>query len=178
MADSGSVSITFRFPRSVLEELKEEADGKNISINGLLNQVAASHVEWHARASKAGFIAVRRPMLKRIFDELGEEEIDELARTSAEEMKGVCMLMVKAHTQRSVLQFIERWVRASDFGYRHLVDDKDDNSIHTYIVQHDVGYKWSYYMSRLFSYMAEEVALFKPEINIGKDMVVLKVREN
>ncbi|AIC14932.1 hypothetical protein [Nitrososphaera viennensis] len=173
MADSGSASITFRFPKSVLEELKEEADHKNISINALLNQIAASHIEWHARATKAGFITVRRVLLKRIFDNLTEEEIDKLAKTSAQEMKDVCLLMVRKHTQRSALEFMERWVRTSDFGYRHLVED----SLHTYIIQHDMGYKWSYYLSKLFSYVAEEVALFRPEISVGKDMVVLKIRE-
>lgn len=172
MADSGSASITFRFPKAILEELKEEADHKNITINALANQIVASHVEWHAHASKAGFITVRRVLVKRIFDNLTEKEIDELAKISAEEMKDVFLLMVRNHTQRSVLELMERWVRTSDFGYRHLVED----SFHIYIIQHSMGYKWSYYLSSLFSRVAEEVALIKPEINIGNDMVVLKIK--
>ncbi|MEO9363986.1 MAG: hypothetical protein ABI348_08810 [Nitrososphaera sp.] len=172
MAYSGSTSVTFRFPKSILEELKEEADHKNMSINALVNQVVASHVEWHAHASKAGFITVRRVLLKKIFDNLTEQEIDELARISAEEMKDVFLLMVRGHTQRSVLEFMERWVRTSDFGYRHLVEE----SLHTYIIQHGMGYKWSHYLGSLFCYVAEEVTVMKPEINIGKDMAILKIK--
>ncbi|AIF84137.1 hypothetical protein NTE_02081 [Candidatus Nitrososphaera evergladensis SR1] len=175
MADSGSMSITFRFPKSILQELKEDAEHKNISINALLNQIVASYVEWHARATKAGFITVSRVMIKTMFDSLTEEEIDRLAKSSAEEMKDMCLLMVRKHTQRSILEFMERWVRMSDFGYRHMIDES--SSLHTYIIQHDMGYKWSHYLSKLFSYTAEEVVLFKPEISIGKDMVVLKIRE-
>jgi hypothetical protein len=174
MPDYESMSITFRFPKAILEDLKEEAEHKKISINALLNQIAASHVEWHAHATKAGFITVRRGLVKNIFDKLTEQHIDELAKASAEEMKDVSLLMVRRDSQGSLLEFMERWIRTSDFGYRHIVGS---NSLHTYIIQHDMGYNWSYYLSRLFFYASEDVAIFKPEIRISKESFVLKIKK-
>jgi hypothetical protein len=167
-----SISITFRFPTSLFHELKEEAVHKQISLNTLLNQIVTSHVEWHAHASKAGFMTVRRTLVEKLMDPLSEEEVDRMAKDMARELRDASLLMVRKHTEKSLLEFMERWVKTSGYSYRHIVEDNH----HTYIIQHDMGYKWSYYLNRLFSYVAEEAAINKPEIKSSDKMLVVNLK--
>jgi hypothetical protein len=49
-----------------MKNLREEAKQKDISTNTLLNQIVKEHLNWHANASKAGFIAVRRLLITNL----------------------------------------------------------------------------------------------------------------
>jgi hypothetical protein len=172
MADTRSVSVTFRFPAALFKELKEESEHKKVSLNTLLNQIVTAHVEWHARATNAGFISVRRTLVRKLMDLLTEGEIDNLAKNIAGELKDASLIVMGAGTQRSLLGFLERWVNASGFTYRHVVE----NNTHTFIIQHEMGHKWAYYLDRISYYLTEEVAAAKPQIEISDKIFVLKIK--
>lgn len=172
MPDTKSVSITFRFPAALFKELKEESEHKKVSLNTLLNQIVTAHVEWHAHATSAGFMPVRRMLVKKLMDLLTEGEIDNLAKNIAGELKDASLIVMGAGTQRSLLGFLERWVNASGFTYRHLAE----SNIHTFIIQHEMGHNWSHYLGRICYYLTEEVAAAKPQIEISDKIFVLKVK--
>lgn len=173
MQDAKSVSITFRFPNSLFKELKEESEHKKVSLNTLLNQIVTAHVEWHARATSAGFMPVRRTLVRKLMDSLTEGEIDNLAKDISGELKDASLIMMGADTQRSLLGFLERWVNASGFSYRHFVES---NNAHTFIIQHEMGYKWSHYLDRICYYLTEEVAAAKPQTELSDKIFVLKIK--
>lgn len=138
---------TFRLSRKSLDELKSEARRKGISLNSLVNQIIKEHIEWHSSAASAGFIPVRRMLIKDLIDPLDEKEIDDLAHNAIQNLVGTAMLViVKKHSTESAIELLERWMRIS--GLPHRVEVKDDGK--TYVIQHDMGRKWSYYLARLF----------------------------
>jgi hypothetical protein len=78
-----SETTTFRFDSETLKSLRQEAKQKDISTNTLLNQIVKEHLKWHANASKAGFIAVRRLLITNLISHFSEQEIISVAENVA-----------------------------------------------------------------------------------------------
>jgi predicted HicB family RNase H-like nuclease len=156
-----SESATFRIDSKALKSLRHEAGQKDISTNTLVNQIIKDHLNWHSNAAKAGFIAVRRPLISKLINNLSEQEIISLAEYVAKAAnKDVILLMENEYTIKSVLDFLEYWVKISGYAYRHEETNNGQNK-HSYVIQHDMGKKWSIYLASLYQFLFDEL-----EVNI------------
>jgi hypothetical protein len=127
--------------------LRHEAEQKDISTNTLVNQIIKDHLNWHSNAAKAGFVAVRRPFITRVINNLSEQEIISLAEYVAKAAnKDALLLMKNEYTIKSALDFIEYWIKISGYPYRHEESNNGENK-HSYVIQHDMGKKWSIYLT-------------------------------
>lgn len=100
--------------------LRDEAKQKDISTNTLLNQIVKEHLKWHANASNAGFIAVRRLLITNLINYLSEQEIISVAENVAKNAnKDTILLLENEYTMKSALDFIEEWIKISGYKYRH-----------------------------------------------------------
>ena len=140
-----------------MKSLREEAKQKDISTNTLLNQIVKEHLKWHSNASNAGFIAVTRLLITNLISHLSEQEIISLAENVAKNTnKDTILLLENEYTMRSALDFIESWIKISGYKYRHRkINDGQDS--HMYVIQHDMGIKWSIYLASLYQFLFEEL---------------------
>jgi len=161
-------SITFRLQSESLQKLRQEAEQKVISINTLVTQILKQHSDWHSNASKAGFIAARRSFLVKIMDKISENDItlisEEVAR---KETKDFVLLLRNEYNLESALKTIESWIRISGFPFRH----ENTDTIHSYIIQHDMGKKMSLYMAELFRNLFDEFSLKKVQFDLSENIV-------
>src|ERR1044071_2971688 len=117
---SKSESVTFRIDSKVLRNLRHEAEQKDISTNTLVNKLIKDHLNWYSNAAKAGFISVRRPFVSKVIKYLPEQEIISLAEYVAKTTnKDSILLMKNEYTIKSALDFLESWIKISDYPYRH-----------------------------------------------------------
>ena len=115
-----SESVTFRINSKVLKNLRREAEQNDISTNTLVNKLIKDHLNWHSKAAKAGFISVRRPFVSKVIKYLPEQEIISLAEYVAKTTnKDSVLLMKNEYTIKSALDFLESWIKISDYPYRH-----------------------------------------------------------
>jgi hypothetical protein len=165
---------TFRLSKKSLDELKSEAKHKGVSLNSLINQIIREHIEWHSSAASAGFIPVRRMLIKDLLEPLDEKQIDDLAHHAIKNLVGTAMLViVKKHDAESAIELLERWMRIS--GLSHHVEVKDDGK--TYVIQHDMGRKWSYYLARLFEEVAYELKMIRPDIKVADGALYVMLKD-
>jgi hypothetical protein len=158
-----SESITFRLNSIILDKLRREAQQKEISINTLVSQIIKQHAEWHSNAAKAGFIPVRKGFLVKLIDRLSEQDITSLAEYIAKSSnKDLVLLLKSKYNIESALEFIESWIRISAYTYRHEVN----YTRHLYIIQHDMGRKWSIYLAELYRHLFEELETKKVDFDI------------
>jgi hypothetical protein len=79
----------------------------------------------------------------------------------------------------SALDLIETWIRISGYPYRHEVDNNTNNNsyttVHSYIIQHHMGRKWSLYLSELYRCSFQEFGLGKVYFDITDNMLSFKV---
>ena len=171
-----SGSVTLRFDNGILNQLRNEANQKRISLNTLASQIFQSHVEYDTYASKAGMISFPKSMLIKLMDGLGEQEVEELSKYIAKnEIKDMTLLLRKEYTLSSFLDTIESWLRVSGFPYRRD-EDINDNRTHTFVIQHDMGKRWSMYFDRLFKYVFEDLNLRKYSFDNTDNSIAFKIQ--
>ena len=70
-----SESITFRIEKSILDEIRSEADQKMESVNTLVNQIIKSYVQWHKPARKARMGYFPKVLMAKSMDYLTDEQV-------------------------------------------------------------------------------------------------------
>jgi hypothetical protein len=146
--------ITFRIPSSSLHQLREESKKKLVSLNTLVNQILKDHLDWHTFAAQARLYHVPRASMSRIVIKLTEEELSELAITIAKkDLADIGLLLRGEFTLPSFLNILENWSRVSSFPYKHEVN----HDAHNFIIQHDMGRKYSFLIKELYRYILEEI---------------------
>src|SRR5215218_2299966 len=173
---SSSGSVTLRFDNDTLNQLRNEANQKRISLNTLASQIFQSHVEYDTYASKAGMVSFPKSLLIKLIEGLGEQELEDLSKHIAKnEIKDMTLLLKKEYTLSSFLDTIESWIRVSGFPYRRD-EDITDNRTQTFVIQHDMGKRWSIYFERLFKYVFEDLKLRKYSFDNTDNSVTFKIQ--
>jgi hypothetical protein len=127
----------------------------------LVNQIIKEHINWYSNAAKAGFIAVRRPFVSRVLSNLSEQEIISLAEYVAKAAnKDAILLIEREYTIKSAFDFLESWIKISGYSYRHEEINNGQNK-HSYVIQHDMGVKWSIYLASLYQFLFDELGQSK-----------------
>ena len=149
-----SGSVTLRFDAGMLDTLRKESDHKRVSLNTLATQIFRTHAEYGAFSAKAGMVSFHKSLLIRIMNRLSEEEILKLSEYIANnEMKDTVLLMKKHYDASAFIDFIESWARISGFEYRHDISE----NTHSFVIQHDMGSRWSVYITNLFKHVFSDV---------------------
>jgi hypothetical protein len=174
---SSSDSVTLRFKTDVLSKLKHEAAQKRISLNTLSAQILESHVEYGSYASTSGMVSFPKTLLVRMMDGLSDTEVEKLSEHIAKnEIKDLTLLLRGEHNLSSFLKTIESWLRVSNFQYSYYVSD-DDRS-HRFVIQHEMGRRWSLYFERLFKYVFSGLpSVRRPEFEITDNVLTFRVEE-
>lgn len=153
---SESATGTFRLDMELLDGLREEAEQKRTSLNTLVAQVLRSHAEYHTFASKGGMVSMPKTLLIRMMESLSEQEVIALSEHIARnELKDTILLMKGTYNPEALMDFIESWTRVGGYPYRHHVEDGDNGKStrrHTFVMQHDMGERWSLYYVELFRF--------------------------
>ena len=151
-------SITFRLESEILAKLRQEAKRKDVSVNTLVSQIAKQYTNWHSTSAQAGFISVRKPLILKLLESQNEEQIKLLAKYVAfSSNKDFLLMLRRKYNIHSALDMIETWVNASGYSYSHNTEDLDySNRLHSFVVQHNMGMKWSLYLAELYKNLFEE----------------------
>jgi hypothetical protein len=164
--------VTFRIPIQKLAELRTESETKQVSFNTLVNQIIKEHLEWHTLASQAKLYYMPKSFLMRVIEELGEEELDELARDTAKnDIVDVSLFLRGSFTLTSLSNITETWLRISRIPHRFETHDDHDRII----IEHDMGFKYSYFIKQIARYVLEVALEAKMSCDITDNTVVLKL---
>src|SRR5919206_888705 len=167
-----SRTASFRIDSNLLDDLQQHADLKQVSLNTLANQIFREYIEWYASAPKLGYITVRKSLILQLLNDMTEEKILEYAKIAAKDSKDINLLLTGQYTLSSALKVIEHKIRISGFRYRREI--KGDKQ--TYVIQHDLGKKWSLYLGALFKAEFEEVGHKDSEFEILENTLVFRVK--
>lgn len=171
---NSSGSVTLRFDNEILNQLRNEANQKRVSLNTLASQIFQSHVEYDTYAAKAGMISFPKSLLIKIMEGLAEQEVEDLSKHIAKnEIKDMTLLLRKEYTLLSFLDTIESWLRVSGFPYRR---DSTDNRTLVFVIQHDMGKRWSLYFEKLFRYVFEDLKVRKCSFDNTDNSVAFKIQ--
>jgi hypothetical protein len=138
--------MCIRVDHKLAEELRSEAEYVNISLNVLVNHIFRRYVEWDRDAGKLGFIPITKELFTSLMERLSDSQIEQIAAASVKNIADIVIYMQKKFDLHAVLQWLDELCKVSGFAKKHVMN----NSLHTFIVQHDLGLKCSIYFKTIF----------------------------
>lgn len=180
-------SVTFRLDSSVIDELQQEADNREISLNVLVNQVLKRYSEWDRFENKIGMMPVPKVILSSLIDRAisvakssGIKDIDryrdEIIRQAAQLafalMKDSVLFMKRQYNLWVVLAVLEEYMKVSGIKADHKIESSRK---HVFIIQHELGENWSLFTKELLTLIFQNLANVKAEINVTSNTTVAEV---
>jgi hypothetical protein len=166
-------TITLRLEKKILTKLRRESEQNQTSLNTLANQIFRQHIDWHSKASKAGYVPLLKPVIIKLLDRLSEEDVIRVAEEVSKDMfKDVMLLMRDENDLVSTLNHIETWIRMSGFPYKVEVDE--DKEVYSYVIQHDMGKKFSLLLATRARVILERLGKWGNFV-VTDNTIVLKV---
>lgn len=138
--------MCIRIDHTLAEELRNEAEYVNVSLNVLVNHIFRRYVEWDRDAGKLGFIPITKELFISMMEKLSDSQVEQIAATSVKNIADIVIYMQKKFDLQAVMQWLDQLCKVSGFAKKHLIS----NTLHTFIVQHDLGLKCSIYFKTIF----------------------------
>lgn len=180
-------SITFRLDTMVINELQREADGAEISLNVLVNQVLRRYIEWDRFENRLGMVPIPKSILCSLIDQTMEVAMeakitdtkayrDKIVKHTAESalnvMKDTVMFMRNDYSFWSVLDVLRTYMKVAGITSDHRVEA---GRKHVFIIKHDLGETWSLFAKELLLMIFAELANVKAEISATDKTVKAEV---
>ncbi|MDE1769173.1 MAG: hypothetical protein KGI28_01290 [Thaumarchaeota archaeon] len=132
-------SITYRLPENIIEELETEAQQNGISQNVLVKQILEKYIEWDRFASNIGMIPVPKELLKILGERMDGTAINEIIQGITPVIKDWIMFKKEGYDLKKVIVSMEEYMKASGMKSDHRIE----GDIHHFLIQHDLGIRWS-----------------------------------
>jgi hypothetical protein len=162
-------------PFERLNQLRKEAEAKEVSSNTLVNQIIKEYLDWHSMAAQAKLYYMPKSFLMRLIGHLSEEQLSELARdTVKSDLVDICLSLRGGFSIASVSNITENWLQISHMPYRFEISE--DNS--KIIIEHDMGLKYSYLIKEISRYLLEAALEAKTSCDITDNAVVIKLQQD
>jgi len=169
-----SESITLRVDKSILNELRQESVQKVEKINTLANRIFKSYVNWHKPANSAGLVYISKAFLVEALGSLADEQIVKLAKNYVKsQIKDKIHMLRRDYTVLSFLDVLCSWLELGDFHYRH----DESNNYNTYVIQLDMGRKWSIFFGKYLQYAFEDLKVKNVEFEVTDNMVMFRIKK-
>ena len=152
-------SITYRLPEKIVEELETEAMQKNISQNVLVKQILEKFIQWDRFSDKIGMIPVPKSILDALGVDMDGKDIDEIINVIKPIIKDNVMFIKGDYDLKRCIETLEDYMRASGMKSDHRMDGE----LHHFIIQHELGMKWSVFTEQLLKEIFHD---FLPDKNL------------
>ena len=140
-------SITYRLPEKLVSELETEATQKSISQNVLVKQILEKYVQWDRFSNKVGMIPVPKKILESLGEELDGKDIDQIITLMFPMIKDTVLFIKGGYDLKRCIETLEDYMRASGMNSDHRVE----GDLHIFLIQHDLGMKWSVFTEQLLT---------------------------
>ena len=175
---TATTSLTTRLDVDTVRELEDEANRTGIALGNLAKQILTNYARWDKFVSKAGMIPVAKGVIAEAFDRLGEDDVVRLATSVGKNaLRDIIVFMKGKVDLDSVFSWMELWLkRNSTAGFSHVIED----GLHTCIMKHNLGLKWSIYHKVVLELMLKEILgdSMLIEFNMAENILVFKFREH
>lgn len=152
-------SVTYRLPVPLVEELETEAMQKGTSQNVLVRQILGQYLKWDRFSNKIGMIPVPKSIIKTLGQEMEGDDISSIIEVIKPIIKENVMFMKGKYDLKRCIETLEDYMKTSGMKSDH----RTEGSLHHFIIQHELGMKWTLFTEQLLREIFYE---FLPEKNV------------
>lgn len=182
--DRSGSPITLRLDKEIESRLRSEAHNQDTSINAITNKALRRYVEWNAFEYKSGMIPISTPVLVELLRRISDEEIVNIAKTVGKDAARDITLLIKGKIDADsfVSWFLARMKNCSvieEIKYGGTKGNNIDNgqSVNTYILKHQLGYKWSLFHKTVLESVFHEILTTPIETRITDCILMFRIKE-
>ncbi len=169
-----TATITFRFDEDLINKLQQEAKEHQVSTNTLATQAMKRFLEWDIYQPRIGLVSLNKPVFTKIFGNLKEKEVTEIACTiGKDEIRDVALFMKGEIDAISFMSWFEIQMVNSSVQVSHMTE----NGIHTFVMKHDLGKNWSLYNKTILELIFDELFHKKIDVKYNKNTFALRFSE-
>lgn len=162
--------ITFRIDKELINRLKQDANERETSLNALINQILRRYIEWELYEKKLGMISLPKQLVKELCNLLPNEEIIKIGERMGKNMLADIIMFMKGKIdQDTFLSWLDARLKHSSLEVNHCFED----NLHTIIIKHDLGEKWSLYHKVVFEFIFQELLDKKVDIEYNENVLKL-----
>lgn len=170
---SGSESITLRFDKTTMNELRNEAEQKIVSVNALLNQIVKSYTNWHKPAKSAGLIYTNRFLYKDIVEHIPDDKIKTIANNYANHFfMDTIEMFEEVPSVSFYIDYLLMWLEISGFNYRINQKNSDYWSIK---IQLDLGQRFSEFIAAKIQNILEVLNQPEAKVEATDHLVIVRI---
>ena len=152
-------SISYRLPTFIVDELETEAMQRETSQNVLVKQILEKYVKWDRFADKIGMIPVPKDVMKTLGEEMEGDVINKIIDVMLPLIKDWVMFMKGNYDLKRAIEAFEDYMKASGMTSDHRIDGE----IHHFIIQHNLGIRWSLFTEMLLKQIFHQ---FSPNLTM------------
>lgn len=165
-------NITFRFAKQVLDKLRFEAEHQNVSLNTIAQRIVSEYYDWHANAARAGMIPIHKSLLALLLDKISDDETKKVAEFFADaKVKEIMLVLRSDYSVASFLDMIESWLTVSSM----LYGKEMKNNRYSYVIQHDLGTKWSLFLSTMIGHVFGKMGIERANFELTENTIMFDV---
>ena len=159
-------TVTFRFPSSLIDELRMDAELQGISLNNYAAKIFSNHIQWERYERKVGLLPMTEAFLREVLSQLTDEQIVNLAqRLEKQKFTNILAFMKNSHEVDDFVEVIRAWLTVS--WMQQNIEVRDGK--YYFKIQHSLGSKWSLYVKTLLSELSYDILGRKADISMVGD---------
>ena len=159
-------TVTFRFPSSLIDELRMDAELQGISLNNYAAKIFSNHIQWERYERKVGLLPMTEAFLREVLSQLTDEQIVNLAqRLEKQKFTNILAFRKNSHEVDDFVEVIRAWLTVS--WMQQNIEVRDGK--YYFKIQHSLGSKWSLYVKTLLSELSYDILGRKADISIVGD---------
>lgn len=164
--------VTFNLDKTNLLKLKQLSKIESINTDILIDQMLIQYLSQRASSTIYDYIPIRKILLIKLLKKFTEQEVTSLAKSIAKvsTKKFIAILRQEPGILSSV-DVVEALIRLSTHKYKHDVS----YGIHQFIIEHNLGKKWSLYLYEIYSSVLRQFKFKKVNIVIDDNKLTFTI---
>jgi len=163
-----STSTTIRIPNDVYEKIDFEASSHDSHVSTVINSILRKYATWDRFVSDVGFMYMQKPLLRALFEKISDKDIVQVSRTTGYARTRDAVLFIGGKVNvKAIVNVVKLWLTSSEIPIRII---RNDETIE-FIVQHNLGKKWSIYFVTLLKELFSELKLDSLEEDVEEHTV-------
>ncbi len=159
-------TVTFRFPSSLIDELRMDAELEGVSLNNYAAKIFSNHIQWERYERKVGLLPMTEAFLSEVLRQLTDQQIVNLAqKLEKQKFRNILAFMKNSNSVEDFVEVMRAWLTVS--WMQQSLEIRDEK--YYFKIQHSLGSKWSLYVKTLISELSYDILGKKADISIVGD---------
>lgn len=164
--------LTVRLPNALFEELRKEADSKDLPLNSFIIKVLSKHVAFDSRFEMMPTILTSQILFSAVIGTMDEASMNDVSKIAPRMVKKFAALGGWEYNIDNVIEnyfsLIGRY--CGWYQFRH----KADRANYTLIFETGMGRKWARFVHKYVKAILESLKVHITEESIDEEIVIIK----